>query len=274
MTSWTIDTPRELTFDENEVAALEISIAGGHVDVVATAGRPRLEISALEGTPLVVELESGRLSVRYDEDVPAMLSRWVRPFERRSVTISVAVPPTCSVDLRSASAAAVVSGIEADAALRSASGPITLDSLDGRITVRSASGHVEARGLRGALDMSTVAGDITVADGSSERLTAKTVSGRLTVDLDIDARSRLTVASVSGDVAVRLPETADLTVDLRSVNGELGAAFEGLHRKRQPGRVAAHGRLGRGSGRLSASTVSGDIALLRRPDTARSAEPA
>lgn len=272
MTSWTIDAPRELTFEE--VSALTVRIAAGHVDVVATTGKPRLEVSAIEGPPLLVEHTSGRLTAHYEDEGPGGLLRWLRPFERRSATISLAVPPDCPVDLGVASAAAVVSGVEAHTAVRSASGAVTLDGLSGDVSVQAASGDVEARGLTGRLDLGTVSGDLTVAEVGGERLKGKTVSGRLTVDLDVTARAKIELGSVSGDVAVRLPEDPDLTVDLRSVSGQVGAAFDGLTRRRQPGRVKAHGRIGSGSGRLTASTVSGDIALLRRKAAQPSGEPA
>lgn len=272
MTSWTIDTPRELTFEE--VTGLAVRIAAGHVDVVATSGQPRLEVSTIEGPPLLVEHTSGRLTVHYEDEGPGGILRWLRPFERRTATISLAVPPDCPVDLGVASAAAVVSGIEARAAVRSASGDITLAGLSGDVTVQAASGDVEARGLAGSLDIGTVSGDLTVAEVSSERLKGKTVSGRLTVDLDSSPEARVELGSVSGDVAVRLPDRADLTVDLRSVSGQVGAAFDGLTRRRQPGRVKAHGRIGSGSGRLAANTVSGNIALLRRNPAQPSGKPA
>lgn len=272
MASWSIDAPRELTFDE--VTALTARIAGGAIDVVATTGRPRLEVSAIEGGPLLVEHESGRLTVRHEKDGVSGLLDWPRPFEHRRIAVSLAVPAGCPVDIGAASAATVVSGIEADTAVRGASGPVTLDSLTGHIVAKTASGDVEARGLAGKLDVTTASGEVTIASGSSERLRVKSVSGRLSADIDLVQQGSAEVASVSGDVAVRLPATIDVTVDLRSVSGQVGAAFDGLRRRRHPGRVTAHGRIGRGSGRLTANTVSGDIALLRRPIAGRSEESA
>jgi hypothetical protein len=44
----------------------------------------------------------------------------------------------------------------------------------------------------------------------------------------------------------------------------VASAFEELEHERAPGRDAASGRLGTGTGRLKATSVSGHVALLRR----------
>lgn len=272
MTRWTIDTPRDLTFDE--VRALSTRIVAGHVDVVATKGRPRLEVTEITGPPLVVTLADGRLTVTYEDLAWDGVLGWLLPSRRRAA-VSLAVPEDAPVELGVVSASAVVSGIAGRTAVRSVSGPVTLDGLSKRVDAQTVSGDVEARSLDGSLGLVTVSGDLTVTSGTSERVKAKTVSGRLTLDLDLAPGGRIELGSVSGSVTVRLPETVGVNVDFGTATGQLGTGFEGLHRESVPGHASMRGKIGDGRGRLSAKTVSGDIALLRRTaDTHEMREPA
>src|SRR5918994_1412254 len=95
-------------------------------------------------------------------------------------------------------------------------------------------------------------------------LRARTVSGAVAVDLLASGERDIQLSSVSGDLTVRVPGASDLRVRLQSTTGRVASAFEELEHERAPGRHAASGRLGAGSGRLKATSVSGHVALLRR----------
>lgn len=91
--TWTVAEPQKLTFDD-PVTALNVRIVDGMINVVGTdEPTARLEVSAIEGPPLVVTLEGGILTVAY-EDLPWQgLLTWLdRRSPRRSATVSVAVP--------------------------------------------------------------------------------------------------------------------------------------------------------------------------------------
>jgi hypothetical protein len=100
------------------------------------------------------------------------------------------------------------------------------------------------------------------------------------VDLDPTARpTDVSLTSVSGEIAIRLPHPADAEVEANTASGAVSNAFEDLRVSGQWGAKRITGRLGTGNGRLKATTVSGSIALLRRPqeeeqgDDAWEAEP-
>jgi DUF4097 and DUF4098 domain-containing protein YvlB len=118
--------------------------------------------------------------------------------------------------------------------------------------------------LAGTLKFTTVSGDLTVVSGTSDTVRAETVSGDMTLDLDLRPGGRIDVSSVSGDVAVRLPATAGAQVDVRSMSGSLDSAFDGVTAERKPGARTMRGAIGAGDGSFRAKTVSGDVALLRR----------
>jgi hypothetical protein len=85
------------------------------------------------------------------------------------------------------------------------------------------------------------------------------------VDLDPDGPTDIRLTSVSGEIAIRLPQPADAEVEANTASGTISNAFEGLRVHGQWGAHKITGRLGAGTGKLRATTVSGSIALLRRP---------
>ncbi len=166
-----------------------------------------------------------------------------------------------------------MSGISAATSVKSVSGGITLDGVTGAVDARTVSGDIEAQGLGGTIGFNSVSGDLTLADGSVDRLDAKTVSGRVTADIDLDQDAALRVATVSGPVAIRLPADARARVDLRSTTGQVLSEFPGLRHSEMPGASTLSGDLCPGEtlpgpgghpGVVRVSTMSGQVTLLQR----------
>jgi DUF4097 and DUF4098 domain-containing protein YvlB len=163
-------------------------------------------------------------------------------------------------------AAAVVSGIDGRAEVKGVTGDTTLVGLGGPVRADTVSGSVEAQALSGELRFTSVSGDLTVVDGSGSSVRADSVSGSMIVDLDPAAHpTDVNLTSVSGEIAIRLPHPADTEVEANTASGSVSNAFEDLRVGGQWGAKRITGRLGAGNGRLKATTVSGSIALLRRP---------
>jgi hypothetical protein len=267
MSEWSVAEPRKLTFDE-PVTALHVRIANGTVNVVGVdEGSARLEVSAIEGPPLVVTQKDGTLTVAY-EDLPWKgFLKWLdRKGWRRSAVVSLAVPARTHVEVGVVSATAVISGIEGRAAVKGVSGDATLMGLAGPVRADTVSGNVEAQALTGDLRLNSVSGDLTVIEGSSPSVRAESVSGSLIVDVDPAGRpSDISLTSISGEIAIRLPHPADAEVEVDTASGTVSSAFEDLRVSGLWGAKKITGRLGAGNGRLKATTVSGSIALLRRP---------
>jgi hypothetical protein len=266
MQEWRIDSPQSL--DLTGVRRLEVRLVSGRVDVVgrtedAESGAAHVEVSRVQG-PLTVSLVDGTLQIVHERLTWGGILDWIGG-RRTTAVVSVSVPSDCPVQLGVVSADAVVSGIAAETtAVKSVSGSVTLDGVASKVTARTVSGDLDTRGLAGALDFSTVSGELTVVRGVTGRLAAQSVSGDVTLDLEVEGTGRLDVKTVSGDVTVRLPDGVGLDVEVESTSGALESAFEGLATDRRPGRVRMHGRVGSGAGRLRARTVSGDVTLLAR----------
>ncbi|MGH3098912.1 MAG: DUF4097 family beta strand repeat-containing protein [Streptosporangiales bacterium] len=294
-TQASIKYPETLGFDA--VTDLKVRLVRGHVDVVGTDGPPRVEVHEIEGDPLVVTEEDGRLEVGYEDlgsvfDFESMSGKealqglgealrdllhegrtgraqeWVGRFSwfgrRRRAVVSIAVPRQCPVRVNVVSASAVVAGLDSQAKVKSVSGDITLDGLSGAVDAHTVSGALEAQGLAATLSFATTSGDLTVVEATSERIEGHTVSGDLTADLDLADNGKVGLGSVSGDVTVRLGESTGATVRAFTTSGNTSSGFDGLHTQRSPGKRSIEGVLGDGRGRVEVKTVSGDVHLLRR----------
>ncbi|MFI2414595.1 DUF4097 family beta strand repeat-containing protein [Streptomyces sp. NPDC018947] len=269
MSEWSVAEPTKLTFDE-PVSELHVRVVSGTVNVVGTdEGSARLEVSEIEGPPLVVTHEDGRLTVAY-EDLPwKNLLTWLdRKGWRRSAVVSLAVPARTRVEVGVVGAAAVVSGIEGRTEVKGVTGDTTLVGLTGPVRADTVSGSLEAQALKGDLRFNSVSGDLTVVEAGSS-VKADSVSGSMIVDLDpAVGPTDVGLTSVSGEIAIRLPQPADARVEANTASGTVSNAFEDLRVAGQWGAKRITGRLGAGNGRLKATTVSGSIALLRRPPAA------
>ncbi|MCP3767005.1 DUF4097 family beta strand repeat-containing protein [Streptomyces sp. MAR25Y5] len=261
-----VSGPEKLTFDD-PVTELHVRIVNGTVNVVGTdEGSARLEVSEMEGPPLVVTRRDGVLTVAY-EDLPWKgFLKWLdRKGWRRSAVVSLAVPAQTRVEVGVVGAGAVVSGVKGPAVVKGVTGDATLVALSGPVRADTVSGNVEAQSVTGDLRFNSVSGDLTVVDGSGSTVRADSVSGSMIVDLAPDGPTDIRLTSVSGEIAIRLPEPTDAEVEANTASGSVSNAFDGLRVHGQWGAHKITGRLGAGTGKLRATTVSGSIALLRRP---------
>lgn len=271
MTRWTVSEPTALDFDG--VVALRIRASAGSVSVLSTEDRPRLEVNGITGQPLVISHEAGILTVTYPNPGIDGLLRWLRPGSH-SAEITVAVPKDCPAELGVGNANTFVSGIGARTSIKSLTGSITLDGVTGNVEADTVSGDVEAQGLTGRVGFKSLSGDLTLADGAVERLEARTVSGAETADVALACDSAVRVSTMSGAVVIRVPAGTSAQVNLRSATGRVRSDFPGLKRtSTTPGGDALSGKLGSGSGRLSVTSMSGQVTLLERCKPGPTDEP-
>ncbi|GHH53948.1 DUF4097 family beta strand repeat-containing protein [Streptomyces candidus] len=271
MTEWSVKAPQKLTFDE-PVTALSVRIVNGTVNVVGTddpsVPAARLEVTELDGPPLVVSHKDGTLTVTY-EDLPwqDFLKMFDRRSWNRSATVTLTVPAGAKVDVGVVGANAVVSGIGARTEVRGVTGETTLVGLSGPVNAETVSGNIETQSLTGDLRFKSVTGDLTVVDGAGSSVRAESVGGAMVIDVDTvrNGPADIALTTVTGEIAIRLPHPADAQVEANTTSGSVSNAFEDLRVAGQWGQKKITGTLGTGAGKLRATTVSGAIALLRRP---------
>ncbi|MFH8348147.1 DUF4097 family beta strand repeat-containing protein [Streptomyces sp. NPDC018045] len=267
-TEWSVSDPRTLEIDET-ITALHVRIVGGTVNIVGAAdtGPARVEISEVSGPPLTIRREAQTLTVTYD-DLPwkSLLTMVGRETWNRTAVISVTVPAATRVEVGAVGASAVVSGISGRTELRGVTGDSTLVGLTGPVRAETVSGRVEGQAVTGDLSFHSVSGDLTLLEGAGSSVRADSVSGDMVLDLDPAANgSDVRLTTVSGEVAIRLPAPGDTRVDANTAGGTVANAFEDLRVSGRWGAKRITGRLGSGSGTLKVTTVSGGLALLRRP---------
>ncbi|MFR9674223.1 DUF4097 family beta strand repeat-containing protein [Streptomyces sp. TR06-5] len=264
-----VSAPQTLAFD-HPLDELDVRLIGGSVNIVGTEeSGARVEITDIRGRPLTVRREGARLDVGHDElfrkDVLRILERRKQHCE---ADVTVSVPAGTRVRVGVVRADTVVSGVDRRTEVRGVSAGITLVGLGGEVRVDTVSGHVEAQALRDSLRVNAVSGSLTVVDGAASTLRADTVSGDVIIDLDRRAAAAdVRLNTVSGEIAVRLAEPADTTVEAATAGGTVSSAFDEVRADGPWGARRLNGSLGNGTGRLRAHTVSGPIALLRRPPT-------
>lgn len=270
VSTWAVAEPRKLAFDA-PVTALKVRVVNGTVNVVGTdEPTARLEVSAIEGPPLVVTHEDGVLTVAYEDLAWQNLLKWLDRKEwRRHAVVSLAVPAGSTVEVGVVGAGAFVSGVRGRTEVRGVTGDTTLVKLAGPVGAETVSGSVEAQSVTGDLRFHSASGDLTVVEGGGASVKAESVSGGMVLDVDPTGKpTDIRLTTVSGEIAIRLPHPADATVEANTASGSVSNGFEDL---RVSGRWAAKkitGTLGAGTGTLRATTVSGSIALLRRPPAA------
>ncbi|MBF6046000.1 DUF4097 family beta strand repeat protein [Streptomyces sp. NRRL B-1677] len=265
---WSLSAPEKIVF-EGPVTGLDVSIVNGAVNVVGADGGPaRLELTALDGPPLKVVHQGGKLTVGYEDLTRKSLLGWFgRKNWNRSAGVTLTVPATADVKVGIVGASAVVSGIAGDTKVSGVSGDTTLVGITGDVRTETVSGRVEAQRLGGDVRCNGVSGDLTLVECSGGRIKADSVSGNVVIDLAPAAPVvDLAVTTVSGEVAVRLPSSADAAVDAGTTVGPVSCSFPELWVKDQFGSRNITGRLGAGRGQIKVTSVSGAVALLQGPD--------
>ncbi|MCZ4123279.1 DUF4097 family beta strand repeat-containing protein [Streptomyces sp. H39-S7] len=266
---WTITEPQKLVFDA-PVDTVRVRIVGGAVNVVGVEEGPaRLEVGELDGPPLRVSLEGGVLTVGYDDLEWKGFLKWLggKGWERHAL-VSLAVPQATRVEVGVVGAGAVISGISEATQIRAVNGDVTVVGAAGAVSANTVSGNVEAQAVSGDLQVSTISGDLTVVEGSGAHIRADSVSGNMVLDLapaQTPPGADVRLNTVSGEIAIRIPDPANADVDANTASGAVSCAFEDLRVTGQWGAKRITGRVGTGGAHLKATTVSGAIALLRRP---------
>jgi putative adhesin len=261
MPSWIVDAPERLDFDD--VTALNVRLMAGSVAVLASDDRPSMVVTELKGRPLQVTQQAGELTISYESLSWEGLLGFLKP-RYDSVAVTITVPADCPIQLGVLSASAVVSGLRSGAAVKGMSGEVTLDGVAGNVEAETMSGEIAARDVDGEVRFKSMSGGLVLADGWLDRLEANTMSGQIAADVTLRAGGDVHVSTMSGDVTLRLPEGSDAQVRLRSTSGAVRSEFESLRAAKAPASHTVSGNVGAGTGRVSVSTMSGSVTLLRR----------
>jgi hypothetical protein len=262
MARWTVDEPTKIDFDG--VVALRANIVAGTVSVLPS-DHPTLQVSEVSGHPIEVVHEAGMLTLTQKSSGVEGILRWLQNTRGRTA-ITVTVPRDCPVTLNLVTAGAIVTGLSGRVSVKTASGDVTLDGVTGTIDANTATGAIEAQGVGGSVTFNSLSGDLSLAHGTVDRLSAHSVSGQITTDVDFRDAADVQIRTVSGEVTMRLPKSTSAKVALSSMGGRIDTDFDGLGREERGVPKNVNGTLGDGAASLNVNSVSGAITLLSRPD--------
>jgi hypothetical protein len=268
MSTWLVDAPRSMVL-EGDVSRLDVWLAAGKVHVIGADGPARIEITKVGRKGVTVSLDKGLLSVRNQIEQ----KWWLRGplwwfgsgWRHHRAEVTIAVPSTADGRLTLVSGSVVASGLRRGVAIDVTSGSVTLMGVGGTVRAKTISGSIQALGIAGDVGLETVSGEISVGESSADRVYARTISGSLTCDLDNPFAREVRLDTTSGEVTVRVPIDADLQVNLSALSGRVTSAFREVRPTGVPGLNSASGRIGEGTGQLSAYAISGSVSLLARP---------
>ena len=260
--SWVVSGPQVIEVDE--VRSLRVQLVGGRVDVV-THEEPgaRIEVHDVDGRPLEVSLIDGELRVGYQFTLggwEGFLEKFRNFRDKDSADVSIAVPRDLPTKVGTVSAEGLLAGLHARASVSTVSGSLVVDGTRGTLAANTVSGEVVVRDHHGDLSLNSVSGEVA-ASGALTRVSASTVSGELALDVT-SGSSSIDATSVSGDVTVRLPQGEGVHVMANAVSGRLVVDGADHSRGGLPGHKVDL-TSGDGRSRLSASTVSGHVTVLR-----------
>lgn len=262
---WEIDGPKVLDIggEGERVDRLTVALVGGHIDVVThDSPTAQVEVQEVVGPPLKVTWNGHKLEISHVKHSGGNLWEALKGFGgsmQIKARVSVAIPNDARTDINTVSAGTVVSGIHARTSLNTVSGDVTADDIDGRMEINGVSGTFEGHQLRGRLEANTVSGSITVHDSFLDPIELNGVSGDITLDLTNNS-TRVESNTVSGDVTVRVPSGGGYRVNVSTMSGAAIVDGVKLGGKWHRGGEA---RDGDESLRLEASSVSGDVVVLR-----------
>ena len=128
------------------------------------------------------------------------------------------------------------------------------------LSANSISGDVEATGMTADVSAGSVSGSVRLETSGFAH--ASSVSGSVRVKMGrADWEGTLSLTTVSGDITLEVPEL-NATVSFNTVSGDLDSDWP-ITLESSGSRRNLHGTIGSGGRKLSFTTVSGDVELIR-----------
>ena len=248
----------------------QLSTASGTVRIEGTDGE-LAEVLARYRAPSGVELtsdptldgvldivrEDGELRVAVRDPggsgVLASLTRLVGQY-RPDVDFQVRLPRGATVRLDAFSGDAAILGLCGDQDLHTVSGDLELHGSGGRIRVTTVSGDASIRGDVVSIMATTTSGDVAVDAELVQQLSARAVSGDVSIRAALGRDTVHTFESVSGDLQLATP--SGLAIELTGVSGSVRSQVPSRREQRDGKRLTL---IGDGGVSLRARTISGDV---------------
>ncbi|MCX5770121.1 MAG: DUF4097 family beta strand repeat-containing protein [Candidatus Hydrogenedentes bacterium] len=223
-----------------------------------------------------IEADAVSADIHVEDAAPPELERPMRQsVYARSVSGEVGVNTWASaVEIRSVSGDVTFSGaaetLDAEtvsgniqcagahsADVRTISGDVKVANADS-VRSKSTSGDLTASNIGRAAEVSSISGDVQMTLASMNKVSARTVSGDVTMEGALAPAGRVTASTQSGGVEISFPPDVSAEFEISSMSGHVRTGFgfksEGINR-------SLNFALGTGDGYVRISTTSGDVSI-------------
>lgn len=199
--------------------------------------------------------------------------------------LTINVPRDSSIDVGTVSADIEVAKVRGEQRLNTVSGDVdttagtsdisievvsgdidvTGDGKDIEIRANAVSGDLTINRVGGTVEAESVSGDVEIRAGSFDRAELHTVNGDIEFKATLRDDGKLQVETVNGDVDLDFAGDVSARFDVDTFNGDIDNCFgpkpERKH-KYTPGLELSFEQ-GKGSARVTVSTLNGDITICR-----------
>ena len=269
----------ERTLDAASDGRVHISNISGSVTVNGWS-RDQVEVTGELGRnveELIFERDGDKITIKVK--VPKKSGRGIES------DLYIQIPEASSIDVSTVSADIDVRKVSGEQSLETVSGDINTESAESDISADAVSGDVEVNGrnkvtntransvsgdvvlagVAGVADAESVSGDVTVTEGSFERIDMNTVNGDILFRSGLKAGGKLTAETVNGSVDLEFTDSVSGRFDIDTFNGDIDNCFGPKPErtsKYTPGLELSF-QDGDGDARVKISTLNGDVSICR-----------
>ncbi len=160
-----------------------------------------------------------------------------------------------------------IAGASEEVQASSVNGSLEISGTPKRVSAESVNGDVSVRGASGEISGSTVNGLLWVASASFSRASLETVSGGVRFEGDLAPKASLSISSVSGDVELLLPAKVSAEFRVTTFSGDIvnELSADKPDKTKYTSQKDLTFTAGNGGADISIETLSGEIALRKRP---------
>jgi len=224
------------SFELNQNGRISLSNINGDVRISGGSGSA-VEITADKRADdeddlakLTIKVKAEPDSIRVETVHGKSESRWFGS-DSGEVTYTLKVPAYANLD--------TISTVNGDVLVEGVSGTVSVESVNGELDLRNLAGDVDLETTNGGIEAS-----FDLLEGS-QRVSADTVNGRITLYLPANASARLSAETLNGGI-----NAEDFGLDVDS-GGFVGKDL--------------NGNIGSGEARIDLDTVNGGIRVRKQP---------
>jgi len=267
------------TLDAASDGRVDISNIAGSVTVNGWS-RDQVEVTGELGRnveELIFERDGDTITIKVK--VPKKSGRGIES------DLYVQIPQASSIDVSTVSADIDVGKVTGEQNLATVSGDIDTESAESDVSAEAVSGDIDVNGknkvtntrantvsgdvvldgVAGVADAESVSGEVTVVDGSFERIDMNTVNGEILFRAGLQAGGKLSAETVNGDVDIEFTNSVSGRFDIDTFNGDIDNCFGPKPErtsKYTPGLELSF-QDGDGDARVNISTLNGDVSICR-----------